>query len=107
MLPSLDLPNQGGENGNLVTVTPDGDRIVLAYKGLPYVFVYDDQFRHVRTIRFEGKEVENFQPAGFPGADIVELPAGTEAFTQSFTSTIKFLNSRYLIVKVTKGGGKR
>ncbi|MCY3628385.1 MAG: hypothetical protein OXI05_05555 [Bacteroidota bacterium] len=106
LLPSLDLPNQGGENGNLVTVTPDGDRIALAYKGLPYIFVYDDQFRHVRTIRFEGKEVENFQPAGFPGTDIVELPAGTEAFTQAFTSTIKFLNSRYLIVKVTKGGGR-
>ncbi|MXX96702.1 MAG: hypothetical protein F4065_02080 [Rhodothermaceae bacterium] len=105
LLPGLDLPNQSGENGNLVTVTPDGDRIALAYKGLPYIFVYDDQFRHVRTIRFEGKEVENFQPAGFPGTDIAELPAGTDAFTQAFLLTMKFVDSRYLIVRAAKGGG--
>ena len=98
LLPTLDLPNQGGENDNVVTVTPDGDRIALAYSGLPYIFVYDDQFRHLRTIRFEGKEVQDFQPSGFPGQ--VEVPAGTEAFTKAFVRTMKFLNSRYLIVRI-------
>ena len=98
LLPILDLPNQTGLNSNVVTVTPDGDRIALAYKGLPYIFVYDDQFRHLRTIRFEGKEVQNFQPSGFPGQ--VEVPAGTEALTQHFIRTMKFLNSRYLIARI-------
>ncbi|MXX96701.1 MAG: hypothetical protein F4065_02075 [Rhodothermaceae bacterium] len=99
LLPSLDLPNQGGENGYLVTVTPDGDRIALAYKGLPYIFVYDDQFRHLRTIRFEGSDVRDFEPiAGAPPAAAgVELPAGTEPGTRGFISAIKFINSRYLV----------
>ena len=105
LLPRLDLPNQTGENSSIVTVTPDGDRFALAYVGLPYIFIYDDQFRHLRTIRFEGKKVRDFQPSGFPGAAGIELPAGTEAFTQSFIYTMKFLNSRYLIVRVTKQGG--
>ncbi|MXW14055.1 MAG: hypothetical protein F4X61_03165 [Rhodothermaceae bacterium] len=105
LMPRLDLPNQTGENSIVVTVTPDGNRIALAYTGLPYIFVYDDQFGHLRTIRFEGKEVQNFQPSGFPGAAGVELPAGVEAFTQSFILTMKFLNSRYLIARVSKQGG--
>ncbi len=105
LLPTLDLPNQSGENANVVTVTPDGGRIALAYRGLPYIFVYDDQFRHLRTIRFEGKHVQNFQPSGFPGAAGIELPARTEAFTRSFIRTIKFINSRYLIADVSKSGG--
>ena len=105
LIPRLDLPNQSGENSSQVTVTPGGNRIALAYNGLPYIFVYDDQFRHLRTIRFEGTEVQNFQPSGFPGASGVELPAGAEAFTQYFILTMKFLNSRYLIVRVSKGGG--
>ena len=106
LLPTLDLPNQSGENANVVTVTPDGGRIALAYKGLPYIFVYDDQFRHLRTIRFEGKQVQNFQPSGFPGAAGIEIPAGAEAFTQVFIGTIKFINSRYLIADVSESGGR-
>ena len=105
LLPTLDLPNQSGENGNVVTITPDGGRIALAYHGLPYIFVYDDQFRHLRTIRFEGKQVQNFQPSGFPGAAGIELPVGVEGFTQHFIRTLKFINSRYLIADVSKGGG--
>ena len=106
LLPTLDLPNQSGENGNVVTITPDEDRIALAYKGLPYIFVYDDQFRHLQTIRFEGKQVQNFQPSGFPGAAGIEIPDGVEGFTQAFIRTIKFINSRYLIAAVSKGGGR-
>ena len=100
LIPRLDLPNQTGENGNVVTVTPDGDRIALAYRGLPYIFVYDDQFRHLQTIRFEGKQVRDFQPSGFPGQ--VEVPAETEAFTQDFIRTMKFINSRYLAVRILR-----
>lgn len=74
----------------------------MAYGGLPYIFVYDDQFRHLRTIRFEGKQVQNFQPSGFPGAAGIELPDGVEAFTQAFIGTIKFINSRYLIARSPK-----
>ncbi len=103
LLPSLDLPNQGGENGNVVTVTPRGDRIALAYKELPYIFVYDGQLRHLRTIRFEGKQVRDFQPSGFPGEAGVELPAGTQALTKSFILTIKFIDSRHLVARIPKG----
>ena len=95
LLPVLDLHGRSGENGNLVTVSPGGDHIAVAYKGLPYIFVYDDQFRHLRTIRFEGRRVRNFNPiVGPPDGS----PAGMEPGTRSFMTTIKFLNSRYLLV---------
>ena len=97
-LPSLDLSDRSGENGHLVTVSPEGDRIAMAYCGLPYIFVYDDQFRHLRTIRFEGSEVRNFNPiVGPPGG----VPAGSmESGTRVFIATIKFINSRYLAARV-------
>ena len=95
LLPVLDLDGRAGENGNLVTVSPGGDQIAVAYTGLPYIFVYDDQFRHLKTIRFEGKRVRDFEPAVGPPAG---SPGRTEPGTRSFMITIKFLNSRYLIV---------
>ncbi len=95
LLPVLDLDGRSGENGNLVTVSPGGDRIAVAYMGIPYIFIYDDQFRHLKTIRFEGKRVRDFNPAvGPPDGS----PGGMEPGTRSFMTTIKFLNSRYLIV---------
>ena len=98
LLPVLDLDGRGRENGNLVTVSPRGDRTAVAYLGLPYIFVYDDQFRHLKTIRFEGKRVRDFEPAIGPPAG---SPGGTEPGTRGFIGTIKFLNSRYLIVNST------
>lgn len=95
LLPHLDIPNQTGENGNTITVSPGGDRIALAYAGLPYIFIYDNQFRHLRTIRFEGKQVHDFQPSGFPAG----VPAIEDAFTRGFIPVIKFINSRYLITR--------
>ena len=95
LLPVLDLDGQSAENSSLVTVSPGGDQIAVAYKGLPYIFVYDDQFRHLKTIRFEGKRVRDFNPAVGPPAG---SPGGIEPGTRSFMTTIKFLNSRYLIV---------
>ncbi|MCY3629495.1 MAG: hypothetical protein OXI05_10945 [Bacteroidota bacterium] len=98
LLPVLALSDRSGENFNEVTVTPEGDRIAMAYSGLPYIFVYDDQFRHLRTIRFEGKDVRNFNPIVGPPDG---LPAGsTEPGTRGFISTLKFINSRYLVVRV-------
>ena len=94
-LPVLDLPDQSGENSNLVTVSPEGDQIAVAYMGLPYIFVYDGQFRHSKTIRFEGKRVHNFNPVVAPPGG---SPPGSESGTRSFLTTIKFLNSRYLLV---------
>ena len=93
LLPRLDFPNQTGENSNMVTVNHDGDRVAVAYRALPYIFVYDSQFRHLQTIRFEGKEVREFEPSGFPGN--IEIPDGTEAFTKIFIPTMKFLDSRF------------
>lgn len=101
LLPKLDFPNQTGENSNMVTVNHDGDRVAVAYGALPYIFVYDSQFRHLQTIRFEGKEVREFEPSGFPGN--IEIPDGTEAFTKIFISTIKFLDSRFLIARTATG----
>ncbi len=95
LLPVLDLDGRSGENGNIVTVSPGGDQIAVAYVGLPYIFVYDDQFRHLKTIRFEGKRVRNFNPALAPPDG---SPGGMEPGTRAFMITIKFLNSRYLIV---------
>ena len=76
---------------------PDRNRIALAYRGLPYIFIYDDQFRHLRTIRFEGEDVRNFEPVGFPGG----VPAGvSEPGTFSFIETVTFINSHYLVARV-------
>ncbi len=103
LLPVLDLPDRSGEIFHEVTVSPGGDRTAVAYSGLPYIFVYDDQFRHLRTIRFEGSDVRNHNPfAGPPAAAGVEPPAGSEPGTNVFTKTIKFINSRYLIASVPK-----
>ena len=94
LLPVLDLPDRSGENGNFVTVSPEGDRIAVAYMGLPHIFVYDDQFRHLLTIRFEGDYVRNFEPFGLPDG----VPVGAiEPVTIAFIATLKFINSRYLI----------
>ena len=95
LLPVLDLEGRAGGNGNFVTVSPGGDRIAVAYKGLPYIFVYDDHFRHLKTIRFEGKRVRNFNPVFAPPDG---SPGGMEPGTRAFMITLKFLNSRYLIV---------
>ncbi len=101
LLPVLDLPGQSGENHNLVTVSPEGERTAVAYGGLPYIFVYDDQFRHLRTIRFEGRDVRNFKPIVGPPDGV---PTGSmEPGTRSFILTIKFINSQYLIASVPKG----
>ncbi|MCY4206210.1 MAG: hypothetical protein OXE92_10855 [Bacteroidetes bacterium] len=100
LLPVLDLPNQTGENGTLVTVSPEGDQIAIAYMGLPYIFVYNDQLRHLRTIRFEGEFVRDFKPVGLPGG----IPSeGMELGTFGFTVTMKFINSHYL-VSASQGG---
>ena len=96
LLPVLDLPDRTGENGHIVTISPDGNRIALAYKGFPYIFFYDDQFRHLQTIRFEGKDVRNFKSVGLPDG----VPAGVvEPGTFSFIEKIKFINSRYLVAR--------
>ncbi len=95
LLPVLEVDGRSGENGNIVTVSPEGDRIAVAYIGLPYIFVHDDQFRHLKTIRFEGKQVRDFEPAvGHPDGSL----AGIEPGTRGFIITMKFLNSRYLMV---------
>ena len=101
LLPVLDLPGQSGENHYLVTVSPDGERIAVAYGGLPYIFVYDDQFIHLQTIRFEGRDVRNFKSIVGPPDGV---PAGSiEPGTRLFILTIKFVNSQYLIATVPKG----
>lgn len=95
LLPVLDLPDRSGENSNLVTVSPEGDQIAVAYMGLPYIFIYDDQFRHLKTIRFEGRRVRDFNPIVGPPSG---APGGMEPGTRAFMATIKFLNTRYLLV---------
>ena len=84
LLPVLDLPNQSGENGNEVTVSPGGDRTAMAYRGLPYIFVYDDQFRHQRTIRFEGSDVRNHNPSWPPRCSRCRTSSGDGAWYERF-----------------------
>ncbi len=98
LLPFLEVDGRSGENGNFLTVSPKGDRIAVAYIGLPYIFVYDDQFRHLKTIRFEGKRVRDFEPAvGHPDGSL----GGIEPGTRAFMITMKFLSPHYLIVNST------
>ncbi len=67
----------------------------MAYMGLPYIFIYDDQFRHLKVIRFEGERVRNFSSAVTPPDG---SPRRMESGTRSFMTVIEFLNSSYLLV---------
>ncbi|MCY4234369.1 MAG: hypothetical protein OXE59_11615 [Bacteroidetes bacterium] len=42
------------------------------YKNLPYIFVYDDHFRHLHTILFEGSDVRKLKPVGIPSEAFAE-----------------------------------
>ena len=98
-LPVLELDDRTGENSFFVTISPNGNRIAAGYPGLPYIFIYDDQFVHLKTIRFEGKDVRNFTPTGLPKG----VPVGNlEPLTSNFIIKTRFLNSRYLIARVNK-----
>ncbi len=99
LLPVLDLPDRTGEEAHLITISPDGNRVAVVYCGLPYIFIYDDQFRHLRTIRFEGENVRNFEPVGIPGGAPPEI---VEPGTFAFIPNISFLNSRYLVARAHK-----
>lgn len=99
LLPVLNLRDQEGEDNHIAAISPEGDRIAVAYEGLPYIFIYSDQFRHLQTIRFEGEEVRNFEPVGLPGG----VSAGVvRPGTFSFITAIKFINSHYLVVKAQR-----
>ena len=98
-LPVLDLSDRTGEENHLITISPNGNRIAVAYCGLPYIFIYDDQFRHLQTIRFEGENVRNFEPVGIPGGAPPEV---VEPGTFAFITNISFLNSRYLVARAHK-----
>ncbi len=99
LLPVLDLPDRSGEDANFATISPDGNRIALAYKGLPYIFIYDNQFRHLRTIRFEGENVRDFEPVGIPGGAPPEI---VEPGSFAFIETVKFINSHYLVARAPR-----
>ena len=97
LLPVLDLPDRTGENSYIVSISPEGNRVAVGYKGLPYIFVYDDQFTHLKTIRFEGKDVRDWTPTGIPGGAPPEV---LNPGTFSFIEWVEFIDSRYLIASV-------
>ncbi len=96
LLPVLNLPDRSGENVTMLTASPDGNRIAVAYTGLPYIFVYDNKFKHLRTIRFEGRIVRDFNPIAGPPEG---APGGMGPGTNMFIFMMKFINSRYLIAR--------
>lgn len=95
LLPALELPDRSGENSYNVAISPHGNRIAVGYKGLPYIFIYDDRFAHLHTIRFEGKDVRDFEPT--VGATV---PGVQEPGTRVFISRVKFLDNSYLAARV-------
>ena len=97
LIPVLDMPDLGGENSYVASISPDGNRIAIGYHWLPYIFIYDNKFRHLQTIRFEGEDVRNFEAIGIPGEAPPEV---VEPGTFSFIETITFINSRYLVARV-------
>lgn len=95
LLPVLELPDRSGENSYNVAISPHGNRIAVGYRGLPYIFIYDDHFVHLHTIRFEGKDVRDFEPTvGAP------VPGVQESGTNVFISRIKFLDNNYLAARI-------
>lgn len=67
-------------------------RIFAGYSGLPYLFVYDEQLRHIHTIRFEGDSVRKL------ARQATRLDEGGNVLVQHFFQTVSLLGDRYLAV---------
>lgn len=102
LLPALNLPNLGVQDSYHLTISPGGNRIAAGFHWLPYIFIYDDQFSHLGTVRFEGENVRNFVPAGIPGVATAQV---INPGTFSYITNITFINDhRYLIARAHKSG---
>ena len=59
-----------------VGVTPDGRYVIAAFQGLPYLFVFDGDHKHIRTIRFAGEAISDharsyaLKTPGMPGTGL-------------------------------------
>ena len=99
-LPSLGI-TQPPMNSVNVGATPE-DRLVFAvFRGLPYVFVFDDNHQHVHTIRFHGTSIKEhagnyrIERAGIPGVGLRHL-----------IKVFHVLNNEYIAVPVSPNSGR-
>ena len=99
-LPSLGI-TQPPMNSVTVGATPE-DRLVFAvFRGLPYVFIFDDKHQHVHTIRFHGTSIK--EHAGnyrIEGAGVAGV--GLRHLIQVF----HVLNNEYIAVPVSPNSGR-
>ena len=95
-LPAVEY-TEGGPPMNLLSVgvTPDGQYVMAAFQGLPYLFVFDSSHRHVRTIRFTGDVVKDHSRnyaitmPGIPGTGLRPL-----------VPALHVLNNEYVMVQI-------
>lgn len=96
LLAALDIPYRSGEEAYVLAASADGSLTAAAYAGFPFIFVYDSDFRHIRTIRFDGDFAREFEPTiGTPGAP----GAGTRIFLDG----VFFLGNRHLAAVTLPG----
>ena len=96
LLPVLDLPDRSGEEAYVMAVSPDGSLTAAGYAGFPFIFVYDSNFEHVRTIRFDGDFVRDFEP-------VITMSGAPGAGTRIFFDGVFFLGNEHLAA-VTRPG---
>ena len=74
-LPSLDI-DWASMNGVAFGATPDGRHVIVAFVGLPYLFVFNANHEHEHTLRLAGEPIENHAhnytigQAGVPGTGL-------------------------------------
>lgn len=61
IMPVLVDPGTGPFGVNATTVVTSNDQdFLISYYGLPYIFVFDDQLKHKKTIRVTGSYIHDF-----------------------------------------------
>ena len=99
-LPSLGI-TQPPMNFVTVGATPE-DRLVFAvFRGLPYVFIFDDKHQHVHTIRFTGDSIKEHA-----GNYRIERPGIPGVGLRSLVPVIHVLNNDYIAIPVSPTSGR-
>ena len=99
-LPSLGI-TQPPMNSLNVGATPEDRLIFAAFRGLPYVFVFDDNHQHVHTIIFTGTSVKEHA-----GNYKMERPGMPGVGLRFLIPVFHVLNNEYIAVPVSPNSGR-
>ena len=108
-LPAVDY-SEGGHPMNMLSVSasPDSRYVMAAFFGLPHVFVFDEDHRHIHTISLAGKVVKAhasdyvMSEPGFPGAGLRSLIYGIYVLSGEYAMVQ--IRDLWHIMRMQEGG---